>query len=80
MPTNVIMPALGVALILGNLYYTFLARRLARRENRDDCRLALVGRLFLGRPGARPTKDESKYNPPRDSSANRAPYGRLNAR
>ena len=25
-----ILPALGVALILGNLYYTFLARRLAR--------------------------------------------------
>lgn len=31
-----ILPALGVALILGNLYYTFLARRLARRENRTD--------------------------------------------
>src|ERR1700742_442045 len=31
-----VLPALGVALILGNLYYTFLARRLARRENRDD--------------------------------------------
>ena len=28
-----VLPALGVALILGNLYYTFLARRLARREN-----------------------------------------------
>ena len=25
-----VLPALGVALILGNLYYTFLARRLAR--------------------------------------------------
>ncbi|HEY6645943.1 MAG TPA: regulator, partial [Mycobacterium sp.] len=24
-----VLPALGVALILGNLYYTFLARRLA---------------------------------------------------
>src|SRR5215207_2325775 len=31
-----VLPALGVALILGNLYYTFLARALARRENRDD--------------------------------------------
>jgi len=31
-----VLPALGVALILGNLYYTFLARRLAIRENRDD--------------------------------------------
>ncbi len=31
-----ILPALGVALILGNLYYTFLARRLAKRENRTD--------------------------------------------
>jgi AGZA family xanthine/uracil permease-like MFS transporter len=38
-PTDVlgtVLPALGVALILGNLYYTFLARRLARRENRTD--------------------------------------------
>ncbi len=31
-----VLPALGVALVLGNLYYTFLARRLARRENRSD--------------------------------------------
>jgi adenine/guanine/hypoxanthine permease len=31
-----VLPALGVALILGNLYYTFLARRLARHENRTD--------------------------------------------
>ena len=31
-----VLPALGVALILGNLYYTFLARRLAARENRSD--------------------------------------------
>ena len=31
-----VLPALGVALILGNLYYTFLARRLAKRENRSD--------------------------------------------
>jgi adenine/guanine/hypoxanthine permease len=31
-----VLPALGVALILGNLYYTFLARQLAKRENRSD--------------------------------------------
>ena len=31
-----VLPALGVALILGNLYYTVLARRLAQRENRTD--------------------------------------------
>jgi adenine/guanine/hypoxanthine permease len=31
-----VLPALGVALILGNLYYTYLARRLAQRENRSD--------------------------------------------
>ncbi|MGV9710323.1 regulator [Gordonia sp. NPDC003424] len=31
-----VLPALGVALVLGNVYYTFLARRLAKRENRTD--------------------------------------------
>ena len=31
-----VLPALGIALIVGNLYYTFLARRLAVRENRAD--------------------------------------------
>lgn len=31
-----ILPALGIALPLGNIWYAFLARRLARRENRDD--------------------------------------------
>jgi AGZA family xanthine/uracil permease-like MFS transporter len=31
-----ILPALGIALVAGNIYYTFLARRLARRENRSD--------------------------------------------
>ncbi len=31
-----ILPALGVALVLGNLYYTLLARRLAQRENRTN--------------------------------------------
>jgi AGZA family xanthine/uracil permease-like MFS transporter len=31
-----ILPALGIALVAGNIYYTFLARRLARREDRAD--------------------------------------------
>jgi AGZA family xanthine/uracil permease-like MFS transporter len=31
-----ILPALGIALVIGNVYYTYLARRLARRENRSD--------------------------------------------
>jgi AGZA family xanthine/uracil permease-like MFS transporter len=31
-----VLPALGVALVLGNGYYTFLARRLARRDGRTD--------------------------------------------
>jgi AGZA family xanthine/uracil permease-like MFS transporter len=31
-----IVPALGIQLLIGNVYYTHLARRLARRENRDD--------------------------------------------
>src|SRR3954449_12312979 len=31
-----ILPALGIALPLGNIWYAFLARRLARRESRDD--------------------------------------------
>ena len=31
-----ILPALGIALVLGNVYYTYLARRLARREGRTD--------------------------------------------
>ncbi|HET9647871.1 MAG TPA: hypothetical protein VFP34_06525 [Microlunatus sp.] len=31
-----VLPALGIALIVGNAYYTLLARRLARRENRLD--------------------------------------------
>ena len=33
---GVILPALGVQLLIGNVYYTFLARRLAQRENRLD--------------------------------------------
>ncbi len=31
-----VLPALGIALIVGNAYYTMLARRLARREQRLD--------------------------------------------
>ena len=31
-----ILPALGIALPLGNIWYAVLARRLARRENRGD--------------------------------------------
>jgi AGZA family xanthine/uracil permease-like MFS transporter len=31
-----ILPALGIALVIGNVYYTFLARRLSRREGRTD--------------------------------------------
>ena len=31
-----VLPALGIALVVGNVYYTILARRLARRENRSD--------------------------------------------
>jgi adenine/guanine/hypoxanthine permease len=33
---GVILPALGVQLLLGNVFYTYLARRLAQREGRDD--------------------------------------------
>jgi AGZA family xanthine/uracil permease-like MFS transporter len=33
---GVILPALGIQLLIGNGYYTFLARRLARRENRTE--------------------------------------------
>src|SRR5271154_5981967 len=40
MPSDIvygrILPALGIALPLGNLYYAFLAWRLAQRENRGD--------------------------------------------
>jgi AGZA family xanthine/uracil permease-like MFS transporter len=31
-----IVPALGIELLIGNVYYTYLARRLAYRENRDS--------------------------------------------
>ena len=31
-----ILPALGIALPLGNIWYAMLARRLARKENRTD--------------------------------------------
>lgn len=30
-----IVPALGIQLLIGNVYYTYLARRLAQRENRE---------------------------------------------
>jgi AGZA family xanthine/uracil permease-like MFS transporter len=33
---GVILPAMGIQLLIGNVYYTYLARRLARREGRDD--------------------------------------------
>ncbi len=33
---HTILPALGVELLVGNVYYTYLARRLARREGRTD--------------------------------------------
>jgi adenine/guanine/hypoxanthine permease len=33
---GVILPAMGIQLLIGNVYYTYLARRLARRENRSD--------------------------------------------
>ncbi len=32
----VILPAMGIQLLIGNVYYTYLARRLARREGRTD--------------------------------------------
>src|SRR3954470_5138199 len=31
-----ILPALGIALIVGNAYYSFLGRQLAKKENRSD--------------------------------------------
>src|SRR5882762_1076643 len=31
-----ILPALGIALPIGNLYYAYLAYRLGRKEGRDD--------------------------------------------
>ncbi|MFC4029875.1 regulator [Streptomyces polygonati] len=33
---HTILPALGIALIAGNVYYAYLGRRLARREGRPD--------------------------------------------
>ncbi|MGQ0718165.1 MAG: regulator [Pseudonocardiales bacterium] len=33
---RIILPALGIQLLIGNGYYTYLARWLARRENRSD--------------------------------------------
>jgi adenine/guanine/hypoxanthine permease len=34
--TGTILPALGIELLIGNIFYFILARRLARRERRDD--------------------------------------------
>jgi len=34
--TGTILPALGIELLVGNVFYFTLARRLARREGRDD--------------------------------------------
>ena len=31
-----VLPALGIAMLAGNIYYTFLARRLARKEGRSN--------------------------------------------
>lgn len=31
-----IIPALGISLIVGNIYYAYMARRLARKEQRND--------------------------------------------
>jgi len=33
---GVILPALGIQLLIGNVYYTYLARRLAMKEGRPD--------------------------------------------
>ncbi|MCD0449550.1 solute carrier family 23 protein [Actinocorallia sp. API 0066] len=33
---GVILPALGIQMLIGNVYYTYLARRLAAREGRTD--------------------------------------------
>ncbi|GAB2837402.1 hypothetical protein GCM10022221_40960 [Actinocorallia aurea] len=33
---GVILPALGIQMLIGNVYYTFLARRLAAKEGRTD--------------------------------------------
>ena len=42
-----VLPALGIALIVGNVYYTILARRLARRERhrQRDARQIVVRRV-----------------------------------
>jgi AGZA family xanthine/uracil permease-like MFS transporter len=33
---GVILPALGIALVIGNVYYTYLGRKLAAKTGRDD--------------------------------------------
>ena len=45
-----VLPALGVALVLGNVYYTHLARRLARREGRSDVSVRTLTRMLNARP------------------------------
>jgi len=50
---GVILPAMGIQLLIGNVYYTYLARRLARSFDRPDqardiaCSRRLAGRLIL---------------------------------
>ncbi|MTI94692.1 MAG: hypothetical protein FH749_04265 [Firmicutes bacterium] len=54
-PANIVfgrvMPAVGVALIIGNVYYGFAARRLAHKEKRDDVTALpygpTVGHMFI---------------------------------
>ncbi|MFI7585584.1 regulator [Spongisporangium articulatum] len=33
---GIVLPALGIALVIGNVYYTYLGRRLAAKTGRDD--------------------------------------------
>lgn len=42
-----ILPALGIALPLGNLYYAYLAWRLAKDEGRDDVTIGDIGPLLV---------------------------------
>lgn len=54
-PANIvfgkIMPAVGVSLVIGNVYYAFAARRLALKENRSDVTALpygpTVGHMFI---------------------------------
>ena len=68
-----ILPALGIALPLGNIYYTFLARRLARRESRTDVtalpygpsRAAHVHRRLRGHAAGLPAARATRSRPGR---------------